>query len=353
MAYKNIDNDYADANYADGQSLPSALAHRLVHNGQWLLNNRLKKYAINYDGSGYTGLFSEAQTGITSNLKGYSNLIGKSKTTDANTQGLQFSTGPAEPLCIPPIMWPLSARAGRIRFTLAMAALSAPVEVYVFGRLGSRIFGAPLEGAGFVDDDGIWQFHEDVKTSDQYVEVTTSLPTNKMYSPVQLTLDVGRAPVSDIDWGKHGSEDPGTPLELYICFHSKQGSLDFSAKTDPRTSPLGGFEGGTVQIRELDGTYRDFQISDNVNPCTFHRWIDITNIIDGISSEREDNTGIAPLRHVLQIRPADFSDITTGGAVFVIHPPLAALAGFRQDSNLNFYECGIARLGSITIEELD
>ena len=352
MAYKNIDNDYADSNYTDGQSLPSALAHRLVHNGQWLLNNRLKKYAINYDGSGITTKFTDVQAGITSGNKGYVTPIGKSTIAEPNAIGLQFSTGPAEPLCLPPIMWPLSARAGQIRFTLAMAALNASVEVFVFGRLGSRIFGSTLEGSGYLDDDGIWQFNDDVKTSDQYVEVTTSLPTNKLYSPVQVTLDVGRAPVSDIDWGKHGSEDPGTPLELYICFHSKQGSLDKTVKADGTNVPLGGFEGATVQCREIDLTYQDLQTA-GFNPCTYHRWLDISNVIDGISSDREDNTGIAPLRHVLQARPADFSDTSVGGAVFVIHPPLAALAGFTQEASLALYECGVARLGSITIEELD
>lgn len=351
MAYKKIDNDYVDGSYVDGQSLPSALTHRLVHNAQWLLNNRLKKHTVNYDGSGYSTSISDVNAGITDNNLGYTTTIGKSKVKDPNTIGLQFSTGPAEPLCIPPILWPLSARAGQIQLTLAMAALNASVEVWVYGRIGSRIFGTSLTGAGYLDNSGIWQFNDDAKASSAYVEVTTSLPTNKLYSPVRLTLDVGRAPVSDNDYGKHSDEDGSELLELYVCFHSKQGSLDFAAKADGSNVALGGYEGATLQCRSIDKTYQDLQIA-GFNPCTFHRWVDTTNIIDGISGDREDNTGIVTLRHVLQARPADFSDTSNGGAVFVVHPPLPALAGINQDTTMAFYECGVARLGSITIEEL-
>lgn len=355
MAYKKIDSDYVNANYEDGQSLPSAFTNRLVNNVDFTLKNRLKTTVVNYNGYGF-GDFTMYSTRATADSSGYFTNLGLTVQRDPNTQGFQFSTPPSEALTIPPILFPLSSRTDKVKLTIAMAAEAASVEVYAFARLGDRFFGLPVDGATYLDDNGILQFTDEVKTDSNYVEVTTATLANKLFMPVELSLSVPRAAVSDIDYGKHNSGNENEVLEIFICFHSKLGELDFTAKADSSANfPLGGYGGALLSIREIDGTYSSIATAgpNYYNPSTYHRWIKIDETIDSLPANPVDIPGIRDYKHVVQLRPRDATDLTSGGAVFAIFPPLdSALSGFAEGTGLSIYNCGIAKIGSITIKEI-
>jgi hypothetical protein len=358
MTYKKIDSEYTTTGqtYKDGQPLSSALTKRLVNNADHCLNNRLKTTVLSYGTFGFTTDSTSVSRGLTGNLIGMGVDFGGTVQRDPNTKGLQFSTPPTNPICIPPVLFPLSARANKLQFTIAMNASEAPVEVYVFARLGNRFFNAPTSEVGYIDEDGIWQFNEDVKASDSYVEVGTATPTGaRQFHPVQISLPVERAAVSDIDYGKHGSEDSDEVLEIFFCFHSTEGSADYTAKNDSANYPLGGYGGATVAIREVDGTYADLAqtVGSYNNPGTYHRWIRMTNLIDGLANSTNDRPAIKQRRHVVQLLPRDRTNLSSGGAIFAIYPPLdAALSGFEEDTDIQVYKCGVASIGSITIQEV-
>ena len=356
MTYLKIDSDYINANYSDGQSLPSALAKRLINNVDHSLKNRLKKTVVNYNGYGY-GDITMYSARATDNSNGYFTNLGLTYQKDDNTRGLQFSTPPGECICIPPVLFPLSSKTKKLKFTIAMAAEQASVEVYAFARLGDRFFGLPPDQVSYLDSDGILQFSDDAKTGNNYVEVTTAKLTNKLFMPVELTLNVNRAAVSDLDYGKHSSGDSSEQLEIFFCFHSKQGSIDFTAKADSSANfPLGGYGGALLSIREIDGTYAGIATAgpSYYNPSTYHRWIKIDEIIDGLPSNASNIPGIRYFKHVVQLRPRDSSNLNSGGAVFAIYPPLdSALSGFAEGAGLSIYECGLAKVGSITIQEVE
>lgn len=358
MTYKKIDSEYTTTGqtYKDGQPLSSALTKRLVNNADHCLNNRLKTTVISYGTFGYSSDFTAITRGFTANLLDMPARYGGAFQRDPNSKGLQFSTPPTNPICIPPVLFPLSARANKLKFTIAMNASEAPVEVYVFAKLGNRFFNAPVSEVGYVDNDGIWQFNEDVKASDSYVEVGTATPTGlRQFHPVTCSIPVERAAVSDVDYGKHGSEDSDEVLEIFFCFHSTIGSLDYTAKNDSTNFPLGGYGGALVSIREIDGTYTDLaQTAGSYNnPGTYHRWIQMTSELDSLPTEDGFLQALRPYRHIVQLRPRNPANLSSGGAVFAIYPPLdAALSGFEEATDINVYDCGIASIGSITIQEV-
>jgi len=359
MPYKRIDSDFFDADFVDGASLPSALLNQLSDNTEHNLNGRLKKGSVQYYGHGY-GAQSLVMTGATASLTPYRALFGGIQQTDPNTVGLQFSTPPQGPICTPPILWPLSSRTKKVQLTIAMNALQAPVDVYVFGRIGGRFFGVPPSHAGYLNDlTGRYEWSDEVLTSPAYKQVGTTTLANKLYNPVVLELDVERAPISDKDYAKHRPGDGGEVLELFVCYLSTIGELDFTAKHKAPGSgndPLGTYGGGIVGIRSSDGSYFDLaQTAGNYhNPGTFHRWLEMPDVNEGLPFAEEDTPGLFRWSHVIQIRPDDASNTKTRGAHFAIWPPLGDYpSGITEQTTMNFYLCGVARVGSVTIEELE
>ena len=358
MTYKKIDSEYTTTGqaYKDGQPLSSALAKRLVNNADHCLNNRLKTTVLSYGTFGYTTSSTVVERGLTANLAGMFTDFGGAVQRDPNSKGLQFSTAPTGPICIPPVLFPLSARANKLQFTIAMNASEAPVEVYVFAKLGDRFFNPPPSEVGFVDDDGIFQFTDEVKATDSYVEVGTATPTGaRLFHPVKISLPVERAAVSDIDYGKHSSADTDSPLQIFFCFKSTLGSLDYTGKSDSSNFPLGGYGGAMVSIREIDGTYTDLaQTAGSYNnPGTYHRWIKMTSRLDSLPLTNDFLPALRQYRHIVQLRPREAANLSSGGAVFAIYPPLpSALSGFEEDTDIGVYNCGVATVGSITIQEV-
>jgi hypothetical protein len=358
MTYKKIDSEYTTTGgtYKDGQPLSSALAKRLVNNADHCLNNRLKTTVLSYGTFGYTADSATITKGQTANLLDMPARFGGAFQRDPNSKGLQFSTPPTSPICIPPVLFPLSARANKLKFTIAMNASEAPVEVYVFARLGDRFFNQPISQAGYVDDDGIFQFSDETKATDSYVEVGTATPTGtRQFHPVQVSLPVARAAISDVDYGKHSSSDASTPLEIFFCFKSTIGSLDYTGKSDSSNFPLGGYGGTLVSIREIDGTYTDLaQTAGSYNnPGTYHRWIKMTSRLDSLPLTNDFLPALRQYRHIVQLRPRNPANLSSGGAVFAIYPPLpSALSGFEEDTDIGVYHCGVASVGSITIQEV-
>jgi hypothetical protein len=358
MTYKKIDSEYTTTGgtYKDGQPLPSALTKRLVNNADHCLNNRLKTTVLSYGTFGYTTTFSNFDRGLTANLLDMPARYGGAFQRDPNSKGLQFSTPPTNPICIPPVLFPLSSRANKLKFTIAMNASEAPVEVYVFAKLGDRFFNPPPAQVGYIDDDGIFQYNEDIKASDSYVEVGTATPAGtRQFHPVTCSIDIGRTRAADIDYGKHNSSDDSFPLEIFFCFHSTEGSLDYTAKNDSTNFPLGGYGGALVSIREIDGTYTDLaQTAGSYNnPGTYHRWIKMTSRLDSLPLTNDFLPALRQYRHIVQLRPRNAANLSSGGAVFAIYPPLdAALSGFEEDTDIQVYNCGVASIGSITIQEV-
>lgn len=359
MTYKRIDSDFWDSDFIDGASLPSAILNQLSDNTEKNLNERLKKGSVQYFGHGY-GSVSITMTGATASLTPYTALFGGIQQTDPNTVGLQFSTPPQGPICTPPILWPLSSRTKKVQLTIAMNALQAPVDVYVFGRIGGRFFGVPPGRAGYLDDaTGRFVWSDEVTSSAAYKQVGTTTLANKLYNPVVLELDVERAPISDKDYSKHRPNDGPEVLELFVCYLSTLGELDFTAKHKTGGSsddPLGTYGGGIVGIRASDGSYADLaeSVGNYHNPGTFHRWLLMDDINEGLPAAPEDTPGLFRWSHVIQLRPDNAADTSQKGAHMAIWPPLSSYpAGIAEDTDMQFYFCGVARVGSITIEELE
>ena len=349
MAYKNIDLDYIDGDGFDGQPLASAFGQQLTENAQWLLDNRLKRRLISYDQVGrFSDLVSGAPPSDNTGLAGFKAQTGQTAGyIDPDTIGLTFSTPPNDILCLPPIPWALSSHANKITITLSMRALEAPVEVYVFAtKRGGGFLGPPPRSVTFLDGDGITQFSSNATSSDQYVEVGTSTNAYSVFNPVQVDIPIDIPSPRDHGVGDFG-EEPG-PINIYVCFHSTQGSLDYVGKF-----AAGGNQAEGTLMEDGTYTYDSLAITPatKYNPGSFHRWIQLETVVPGLSPTLTPRY-TEPFKHVIQLRPGDLSDPTSADkAKYVCFPPLRPDSLWSEDSNINIYKCGIAQVASIMIQE--
>jgi hypothetical protein len=349
MAYKNIDLDYIDGDGFDGQPLASAFGQQLTENAQWLLDNRLKRRIISYDQVGRFDVdISGAPPSNNTGVDGFKALTGQAAGyIDPDTIGLTFSTPPNDILCLPPIPWALSSHANKITITLSMRALEAPVEVYVFATTPEgAFFGSPPRNVTFLDADGVTQFSSNATSSDQYVEVGTTANAFSIFNPVQVDIPIDIPLVKDRALADLG-ETQG-PINIYVCFHSTQGSLDYVGKF----AAAGNQADGTL-LEEGTYTYNSLAIAPatKYNPGSFHRWIQFETTVPGLSPTLTPRY-TDPFKHVIQLRPGDLSDPTSADtAKYVCFPPLRPDSLWSESTNINIYKCGIAQVASITIQE--
>jgi len=342
MAYNIIDQDLYDGDLINGTGLHAAVTTKQSENARHLLRNRLKRHVINYNILGKLKAELIPNSDALRGLDGINKNAGVSE--DKNNIGLQFSTPPSEVLCLPPIPWPTSSTANKIRVTLLMRADSAPVEVYLFAKNSFGSWGLDVGSAGFLDTDNVWQFDETTKTGDNYVEVGTSTPTDLYFCPVVLELDI--APQGK-DGAVHRPYDYTSPTDLYICFHSTQGELDVTAKSASGAVPSG--FGTTLQL-DSAATWNNL-VGTIESIGTYHRWLQIEQL-DTFASALPVPANQA-WRHIVQIRPDDPDDPSTGGAHLVFWPPIRPDSLWDLDNtNMNIYRCGVATIASICIEEL-
>jgi len=349
MAYKNIDLDYIDGDGFDGQPLASAFGQQLTENAQWLLENRLKRRVISYDQvARYTQTILDPPPSDETTVTGFKSQTGQSAGYfDPDTIGLTFSTPPNDILCLPPIPWALSSYANNIKITLSMRALEAPVEVYVFATSQNGAFyGSPPRNVTFLDGDGVTQFSSNATSSDQYVEVGTSTNAYSIFNPVQVEIPFDIPAPTDRGLADLG-ETQG-PINIYVCFHSTQGSLDYVGKF----AAAGSQADGTL-LEDGTNTYNSLAIAPatKYNPASFHRWIQFETTVPGLSPTLTPRY-TDPFKHVIQLRPGDLDDPTSADiAKYVCFPPLRPDSLWSENTNINIYKCGIAQVASITIQE--
>lgn len=344
MAYTPIDTELYDGNEFNGMPLSSAVMRALAENADYSAQNRLKRHTINYNELGEIGTDIKTKLPtVTTNLTGSSMVYGFTEQVDPNTIGLQFSTPAQDILTLPPILWPLSAQCNQIKVLLNMACFNGDMDVYVFGRLDGDYVGVPVTQAVYPDSDGVLQFNAEAQASDSYVQVGTSTTVYSSGTPVVLTLDLTEG---EHDYSFHvEGVDSSRMLELFICFHSRLGSLDYTGKIGD-----GGNQAGGLMIEEGTFTYDSIAISGGShNPATFHRWLKFTQYIGGIGEVGQNQ----PYRHVVQLRPGDLSDPESADkAKYVIWPRLQALPVIADDVAIQVYQIGYASLMSITIQEM-
>jgi hypothetical protein len=340
MAYTPIDQDLYGSDLINGTGLHAGLSVKQAENAKHLLNNRLKRHTITYANLGISRPGS--RTALMIGTLGYPKNL--KTTNDANNIGLQFSTPASEVLCLPPIPWPTSSTARKFRFTLMMRALNAPVEVYAFCKNRWGTWGLDIAGAGYINEDGQFEFNETAKAGSNYIEVGTSNPAVLYHCPVTLELDI--SPPGQ-DQGIHRPYDIASPSEIFFCFRSTQGSLSATVKSAVDAVPSG--YGTSLQLQPAS-TW-DALVGSTESVGTWHRWIKFTNV-QGFSSSLPVPANQA-WRHVLQIRPDDPDDLTTGGAHVVLWPPIRPQTMWDlNNTDLEIYECGVTSLASICIEEL-
>ena len=349
MTYRNIDLDYIDGDGFDEQPLASAFGQQLTENAQWLLDNRLKRRIISYDQVGRFDVgISEAPPSDNTGVDGFKALTGQSAGyIDPDTIGLTFSTPPNDILCLPPIPWALSSHANSLKITLSMRALEATVEVYVFATtLDGAFFGQPPRNVTYLDEDGVTQFSSNATSSDQYVKVGTTANAFSIFNPVQAEIPINIPSPRDRGLAELG-ETQG-PINIYICFHSTQGDLDYVGKI----AAAGSQAEGTL-IEEGTYTYDSLAITPatKYNPGSFHRWLQLETVVPGLSPTLTPRF-TEPFKHIIQLRPGDLDDPTSlDKAKYVCFPPLRPDSLWSEDTNINIYKCGIAQIASITIQE--
>ena len=350
MTHRAIDKDYIDGDGFDGQPLASAFGQQLTENAQWLLENRLKRRIISYDQVGRFDVdISAAPPSDNTGVDGFKALTGQTAGyIDPDTIGLTFSTPPNDILCLPPIPWALSSYANRLKITLSMRALAAPVEVVVFAKSkGGAFYGQLPRNVSYLDGDGVIQFSSDfVANSNQYIEVGTGSNAYSIFNPVEVEVPI------DIPSGRdHGLASLGEtqgPINIFVCFHSTQGSLDYVGKL----AAAGNQADGTL-LEEGTYTYNSLAITPAIkyNPGSFHRWIQFETTVPGLSPTLTP-IYTDPFKHIIQLRPGDLSDPTSADkAKYVCFPPLRPDSLWSENTNINIYKCGVAQLASITIQE--
>lgn len=341
MAYTPIDQDLYGTDLVNGTGLHAGVSVKQSDNAVHLLNNRLKRHTITYANTGVLAMSTpSAATDKLKGSPGYNSNIRVDN--DANNIGLQFSTPPSEVLCLPPIHWPTSSTARKFRFTLMMKAISAPVQVYAFCKNRWGTWGLEIGGAGYVNEDGQWEFNETAKAGSNYVEVGTSVPAPLSHNPVTLELDIS-PPGKDL--GIQRPYDIASPSEIFFCFHSTQGNLDGSVKTVRGAVPSG--FGTSIELS------KDFAsiVGSDEGVATFHRWMELTQV-DQFSSSLPVPANEA-WRHVIQIRPNNFDKLDDGNAHLVFWPPVRPQSLWNFDNTgINLYRCGVTSLTAICIEEL-
>ena len=349
MTYRNIDLDYIDGDGFDGQPLASAFGQQLTENAQWLLDNRLKRRIISYDQVGRFGdEISGAPPSDSTNVDGFKALTGQTAGyKDPDTIGLTFSTPPNDILCLPPIPWALSSHANQLKITLSMRALEAPVEVFVFATSQDGAFyGQVPRNITYLDENGVTQFSSNATSSDQYVEVGTTANAFSIFNPVQAEIPINIP--SPRDRGLADLGETQGPINIYVCFHSTQGDLDYVGKI----AAAGSQAEGTL-IEEGTYTYDSLAITPatKYNPGSFHRWLQLETVVPGLSPTLTPRY-TEPFKHIIQLRPGDLDDPTSADtAKYVCFPPLRPDSLWSEDTNINIYKCGIAQIASITIQE--
>ena len=351
MTYKPIDLDYIVADGFDEQPFASAWGKQLGENADYTLQKRLKRRVISYDQvARYTETISDPPPSDETTVTGFKSLTGLSSGyLDPDTIGLTFSTPPNDVICLPPVLWPLSSHANSIKITLSMRALQAPVEVFAFATTtGGAFFGTQPSAVTYLDADGVIQFSSEATASDQYVSVGTSSNAYSIFNPVQVEVPIRIPRPVDNGLARFG-EDRG-PIRIFICFHSTQGSLDYVGKL----AAAGRQADGTLME---EGTYTYDSLAcvpaTKYNPGSFHRWIQMETVVPGLSPTLAP-TYTDPFKHVIQLRPGDLSDPQgTDKAKYVCWPPLRPDSLWSENASMNIYECGVAQIASITIEEQD
>lgn len=353
MTYRPIDLELVEDNAFDGQPLPSALGVSLVQNLSGSTANRMKRHSITYGNLGLSGSFDGSnppdEYGM-ANLQGFSGSVGMVMQNDPDTIGLTFSTPPNDMITLPPIMWPTSANCNNIKIILNMRAMHANVEVFAFVReAGSIVGGVAPSTAASVRSSGLLEFNSEVQSEDYYVDVGTSTPTESYFTPVELNIAIPSVARND-----GGIQRPGEqrgPSQIFICFHSKLGGLDYTGKLE---SSGGNQLGGSFLT---EGTFTWDSIagpgaSTQYNPAGFHRWIKPTSVIDA-AAQGEVTIISRPYMHVVQVRPGDFSDPigTSEKARYVVWPPMEDRPIWAPDTALEVYKIGVAQIASITIQE--
>lgn len=345
MAYKPIDKDIFDGEAFDGQPLSSAMLRALANNADYCAENRLKRHTLTYTPTATVATtVSSSPPTDTSSITGFYSTIGTTSATDSNTIGLQFSTPAQDVLCLPPILWPLSSTANQLKVILNMASTNGIMDVYVFGRIRDQYIGFPIDAVTYIDSDGVIAFNDLASGADNYVRVGTSSPTYSTTCPVILTLDLEPA-YKDLSLQVPG-QDSSNQLELFICFHSNIGTLDYTGKFAD-----GGLRAGGLMLEEGTFTYDSLAISGGTrhNPSTFHRWLKFTQAHGGIGQVGQDQ----PYRHVVQLRPGDLTTPnSTDKARYVIWPRLPDLPVWADDAAIEVYNIAYATVQSITIQEM-
>jgi hypothetical protein len=349
MTYRPIDLDYIVSDGFDEQPLASAWGKQLGENADYLLQNRLKRHVISYDQvARYASDIFDPPPSNETTVTGFKSLTGLATGyIDPDTIGLTFSTPPNDVICLPPVLWPLSSHVNSIKITLSMRALQAPVEVFAFATTDDgAFFGTQPSAVTYLDADGVTQFSTTATASDQYAEVGTSSNAYSIFNPVQVSIPISIPRPMENSVARLG-ETRG-PIRIFICFHSTQGSLDYVGKL----AAAGRQADGTL-MEEGTYTYDSLAITPatKYNPGSFHRWIQMETTVPGLSPTLTP-TYTDPFKHVIQLRPGDLDDPEgTDTAKYVCWPPLRPDSLWSENAGLNIWECGVAQIASITIEE--
>jgi len=337
MTWTPIDDDDS---IGDDEFLHAALGVRLAENAEHVYSNRLKRRAQSFylgptsSGGGTPPAGDSTLVGPTVDVRG-------SSTSDMEGAGLRLSSPPTTPLVLDLGHWPLSAGATQLRVVVGCATETANVDLYAYAALyGSQ---APVaeRDALTVDADGVASFSADVTSTAAHVTVGTSTPSaTQDCKPVVLTVDLGGR--DGYDYGRQRPSDEARGCRVYLAILSSIGALD-SALSQASIASIA--ENGRRIVTDAPlSTWSQ-------NPGPFHRWLRFQDV----SSEVESGSSGWVNRTVgaLQLRPDSTTNLASADAAIVIHPPIPPESVVRLAADVNIYTCGVIRIDSVSVQEVN
>jgi hypothetical protein len=353
MAY----TPFSTGSIYNGSPLNALYGKTLWSNMQHSAQNRLKKFALTYYPTAHStiGSATTVPPSYDTTLQGMSGTLWDGEKPDPNTVGLQFSSSPVEPICLPPISWPLSAHANTIKINMNLRVDLADVDVYAYARIGQAYYPASVSDNSLVLDGEI-QFYPRIKDSDSFVTVGTSTATNTDSTYIQLEIGLGGAQGFKDTAVHNTSMDPivGRSCELFIAFQSREGdkvivtdqpviaSLNNNGSLIGTDIEWDSFQDFLAGLGEVTITGGDFSGLNNWHTwAVFDTTVDIGGTLQASQSKRQ----------IIQHRPSNTQDITGSFVNHVISPPILDIEPFHSGSEYDYYHCGKVTLYSVFVEE--
>lgn len=307
IAYKPISRDEPVGITGVNNSMPAALGRRVADNSQFLLQERLPKTAIAFNGAATnTNLAGNPDA---SDLAGYYGRVGGGSTIqDPNTIGLQFSTHPGNPLIVPiPFQWTGLGNTIRVFISLACTDTVSIGASYFNGEATFPNIVPDLDrntylGSGFFNQADLGSAAIDIGDTATFGTAGVSY--------VMLDIKPPNFPAGQFEDRKDTfvSEAATKNGIILLTISSHLGS---SAGTETINDILA--DGYLIQ---MGANFAKYAPAGTENPGKFHK-------VAKLTIKNSPNT-TETYHHVIQYRPADIND-PWGASVlgqFAIHPPI-------------------------------